>query len=107
MAVSLCLFRLSEGDELALFGTRSALDGLAAGERQGWKNVPVQVVIDVEVAGEAGPGVLGLIPGAVPLALQEKGTAACARRVVTKSGELQRQHRPGGLRRCARAHARE
>jgi len=37
-------------------------DDLAAGERQGRKHVPVEVVVDVEVAGEPGAGVLGLIP---------------------------------------------
>src|ERR1700676_2358244 len=107
MAVSLCLFRLSEGDELALFGTRSALGGLAAGERQGRKNVPVQVVIDVEVAGEPGAGVLGLVPRAVPLTFEQERPAPRAYGVVTETRELQGEHRPRGLRWCARPDTRE
>src|ERR1700686_474477 len=103
MAVSLCLFGLSVGDELALDGALFGLGGLATGERQGRKNVPVEVVIDVEIAGESGAGVLGLVPGAVPLTLHQERTAARARGVVTAPGELQGEHRPRGLRRCAGA----
>src|SRR6202166_1074121 len=103
MAVSLCLFGLSVGDELALDGGLCGLEGLAAGQRQGRKNVPVEVVIDVEIAGEPGAGVLWLVPGAVPLTLQQERTAARARRVVTAPRKLQGEHRPRGLRRCAGA----
>src|SRR5580704_2710941 len=107
MAVSLCLFGLSEGGELALIGTRSGPGGLASGERQGGKDVSVQVVVDVEVAGEPGAGVLGFLPGAVALTFGQEGPAARARRVVTEPRELQREHRPRGLRRRARADAGE
>ena len=61
-----------------------ALDGLAAGEREGRKDVPVEVVIDVEVAGESGAGVLGLIPRAVALTFEQECPAARARGVVTE-----------------------
>src|ERR1700719_3640330 len=103
MALSLLLLNLSGGDELALDGTLSALGGLAAGEREGRKHMSVQVVIDVEVAGESGARVLGLIPCSVALAFQKEPPAARARGIVTESRELEGEHRPGGLRRSAGA----
>src|SRR6202140_4141418 len=103
MAVSLCLFGLSVGHGLALAGALFGVGALPCGERQGRKNVPVEVVIDVEIAGEPGAGVLGFVPGAVPLTPQQERTAARTRGVVTAPRKLQGEHRPRGLRRCAGA----
>src|SRR5579862_4766712 len=70
--LSPCSLSLSLGDELALGDTLSVPRGLAAGEGQGRKHVPVEVVIDVEVTGKAGACVLGLFPRAVVLTIDEK-----------------------------------
>src|SRR5207253_8009969 len=63
---------------------------------------PVQVVVDVEVAGEARPRVPGLVPrpfGRLRLR-QERHTSFGAERIATASGEDGKQG-PRGLRRGA------
>src|SRR5579863_10219253 len=107
MAVSSVLSVLSVGDELTLVCGRAGRGGLPTGKRQGWKNVPVQVIVDVEVTGKTGAGVLGLVPRPVVLTIQQECSAACARGIVAEAGKLERQHRPSRLRRRARADTRE
>src|ERR1700674_2068552 len=94
------------GDEHALACT-FRLARLAAGERERGADVTVEVVVDVEVTGEPGSGVLRLIPGTATLPFLEEAATARARRVLAESGELQREHRPRGLRRRARPDAGE
>src|ERR1700680_1762601 len=89
------------GDEHALVCT-FRLARLAAGEREGREDVTVEVVVDVEVTGEPGSGVFRLIPGTPTLPFLEEPATARARRVVAEPGELQREHRPRGLRWRAR-----
>src|ERR1700722_624398 len=64
------------------------------GERQ-----PVQVVVQVEVTREAGPGVVGLVPGAVrALGASQPADAALDGRAVALARGEQREQRPRGLR---------
>src|SRR6266571_7873726 len=74
-------------------------------ERADREDEPVQVVVDVEVAGESGAGVLRLVPAAVrPLvlgkpadaALDAAGPSAAGGRGL--AGGQQREQRPRGLR---------
>src|SRR6202044_1887260 len=64
------------------------------GERQ-----PVQVVVQVEVAREAGPGVIGLVPGAVrALGARQPADPARDAGAVARARREQREQRPRGLR---------
>ena len=72
-----------------------------AAERGDREDQPVQVVVDVEVAGEAGAGELRLVPACRPARwvvdqpARRRGSTA----VAALAGREQREQRPGGLRR--------
>ncbi len=87
---------------------RRSVTGVAAAyrpERGDREDQPVQVVVDVEVAGEAGAGELRLVPGPVgPLRADQQLDAAPAAPVALP-GREQREQRPGRLRRGRRAAA--
>ena len=63
------------------------------------------MVVDVEVAGEAGAGEAGLVPGAVRLLRVDQPRHAAAHGLGRRAGGEQRQQRPGGLRGGRRAAA--
>src|SRR5919201_4008586 len=102
MATTL-LFHLLEG----LFCTLVRALCAIACQGQGGEEVPVQVIVDVEIAGEAGSSVLGLVPGVASLLLQQKADAPAAGRMVAESSLLQGDHGPGRLRWAADADAGE
>src|ERR671930_986055 len=102
MATTL-LFHLLEG----LFCTLVPASCASAGQGQGGEEVPVQVIVDVEIARETGSSVLRLVPGVASLLLQQKADASAAGRMVAESGPLQPDHSPGGLGWGAEANAGE
>src|SRR5205823_2738962 len=69
------------------------------------KELPVEVVVDVEVAGEAGPGVVRLVPAPVAaLRLHEPLDGTLDRRAPF-ARRVEGEQRPRGLRRSGRAAA--
>ena len=68
------------------------------------KGQPVEVVVQVEVAREAGSGELRLVPGAVrALGFRQPADPALGGLAVALAGGEQREQRPRGLRRGGRA----
>ena len=80
---------------------RSSRDSEDPAERHHREDVPVEVVVEVEVAGEAGAGEVRLVPAAVrPLRLDEPADRAAAAAVAVRlAGRVQAEQRPGRLRR--------
>src|SRR5438105_3420936 len=76
-------------------------------QRHGGEQVPVEVVVDVEVAREARARVLPLFPRAIYLGVTKVRQAAETSGVLSQTGSLQRQGGPGRLRRRARPDSRE
>src|SRR5580692_10588351 len=73
-------------------------------ERGDRKRQPVQVVVQVEVAREAGSGEVRLVPGPVrALRLRQPADAALGRLALLLARREQRQQRPRGLRGGGRA----
>src|SRR6185437_6048617 len=82
-------------------GTPHVSSECGDGERQ-----PVQVVVQVEVAREAGAGEVGLVPGAVrALGLRQPAQATLGRLAVALARREQRKQRRRGLRGGGRAAA--
>src|SRR5580692_533082 len=76
-------------------------------ERGDRKRQPVQVVVQVKVAREAGPGEVRLVPGPVrALGLRQPADAALDGLALGLARRQQRQQRPRGLRGGGRAPAR-
>src|SRR2546423_2640949 len=71
-------------------------------QRHGGEQVPVEVVVDVEVAREARSRVLTLFPRAIYLGATKVLQAAETSGVLSQPGSLQRQCGPGRLRGRAR-----
>ena len=77
-----------------------------AAERADREHQPVQVVVDVEVAGEAGAGVLVLVPAAVAALRSTSQATPRVDRVGVGVDREQREQRPRGLRRGRRRRGR-